>query len=276
MSKRLPVKNRLLLLTKKVGNSIFGFIKIRRYKSHVSVTLKLQLPRLTKNRRRMTNKGQAKKAVKRKRAISKAFTFSLLFISISGIIFSAALYAAPQLQSSSDQQQIIPPDIKLPGLPFTQTPAGLFRSAPMQISIPAINVASGFVGLRQNPDGSLAVPKRYDIAGWYEFGPAPGEIGPAIIVGHVDSWRGPAIFYRLSELRPGQLIIINRADGQRITFKVDKVAEFDQQNFPTSEVYGNIDHAGLRLITCSGNYSVLSGRYSNNTVVFASQVRAGI
>lgn len=271
MGKRSPVKNRLLLLAKRVGNSIFGFIKIRRYKSHVSVTFKLQRPRLKKTKRVVAR--QTKKVAKHKEAINKAFAFSLLVFSISGIIFSVALYAAPQLQASSDQQQIIRLNMSPPALPLNEQPNGLFRSAPTQISIPAINLKSSFVGLRQNQDGTLAVPKRSDVAGWYEFGPAPGEVGPAVIVGHVDSWRGPAIFYRLSELQPGQLIIINRTDGQRVTFKVDKVAEFDQQNFPTNEVYGNINHAGLRLITCSGNYSVLSGRYSNNTVVFASQVK---
>jgi len=125
------------------------------------------------------------------------------------------------------------------------------------------------IKLGKNPDGSLATPERYDIAGWYEFAPTPGETGPAIIVGHVDNYLGPAVFFNLKSLHPGQSIFVTREDKQVVEFRVDSVELFDQQSFPTNAVYGNIDYPGLRLITCGGAFNPLTGHYSHNTVVYA-------
>ena len=105
--------------------------------------------------------------------------------------------------------------------------------------------------------------------GWYTNGPAPGEQGPAVILGHLDSVTGPAVFYRLSSLRPGSAIVVSRDDGSRATFVVQRVASFPVDSFPTAEVYGATTDPELRLITCGGQYSLAQRRYLQNVVVFA-------
>jgi sortase (surface protein transpeptidase) len=148
--------------------------------------------------------------------------------------------------------------------------AGLPRSVPTQLEIPDIQLSTALIQLGKNDDGSLQVPEVYDVAGWYKFSPTPGEVGPSVIAGHVDNYLGPAVFFYLKDLQPGQRISVTREDKRVVNFRVDKVTLFDQQAFPTKEVYGNIDHPGLRLITCGGTYNVLTGHYSHNTVVYAS------
>lgn len=147
---------------------------------------------------------------------------------------------------------------------------GLSRSIPTHLEIPDIQLSTALIQLGKNDDGSLQVPEVYDVAGWYKFSPTPGEVGPSIIAGHVDNYLGPAVFFYLKDLQPGQRISVTREDRRVVNFRVDKVALFDQQAFPTQEVYGNIDHPGLRLITCGGTYNALTGHYSHNTVVYAS------
>jgi sortase (surface protein transpeptidase) len=141
---------------------------------------------------------------------------------------------------------------------------------PTSLEIPDIGLATDLITLGKNDDGTLATPDRYDIAGWYTLSPTPGEIGPAVIVGHVDNYLGPAVFFYLKDLQPGQSIYVNRTDGSRVRFTVDRVELVDQQNFPTQQVYGNIDYAGLRLITCGGDFDPLTGHYLSNTVVYAT------
>lgn len=150
---------------------------------------------------------------------------------------------------------------------------GMNRSIPTRLEIPAIGVSTDLIILGKNTDGTLETPKEYNIAGWYEYSPTPGEIGPAIITGHVDNYLGPAMFYNLKDLVQGSTVKITRDDGTIANFVVDEVKVFDQKAFPTEEVYGNIDHSGLRLITCGGNYDVLSGKYSHNVVVYATYTK---
>ncbi|MBI4101059.1 class F sortase, partial [Candidatus Microgenomates bacterium] len=95
----------------------------------------------------------------------------------------------------------------------------------------------------------------------------------AIVVGHIDNYRGPAVFWKLGQLQPGDVVEIDRADGTTVKFKVEAIKQFSQDQFPTAEVYGNIDHAGLRLITCGGQFNRITRQYSDNTVVFASMVQ---
>lgn len=149
-------------------------------------------------------------------------------------------------------------------------PSSLPRSTPTRLKIPAIEIDAQISETAKKADGSLQVPDSYSEAGWYIHSPTPGEIGPAIITGHVDSYMGPAVFYRLQELEPGAHISVYRKDGSVAVFRVEKVAVFSQSDFPTDEVYGNISYAGLRLITCGGSYDYFSGRYSHNVVVYAA------
>lgn len=154
-----------------------------------------------------------------------------------------------------------------------QAPVGLPRSAPTTISIPRIGVNAQIMALGTNPDGTVQVPPLDQalLAGWYEPGPSPGEVGNAVIVGHVDSAAiGPAVFFSLGALQPGDTITVDRADGQPATFQVDSVAAYPKDAFPTEQVYGPSDRPGLRVVTCGGQFDEATGDYPDNVVVFAS------
>ena len=123
------------------------------------------------------------------------------------------------------------------------------------------------LGLRG--DGTLDVPPEGFPAGWYTGGPTPGELGPAIIAGHVN-WAGsPGVFFSLSELAPGDDILVEREDGSTAAFHVRSVQQFPKEAFPTDAVYADLDHAGLRLITCGGSFDQQARSYRDNIVVFA-------
>lgn len=117
-------------------------------------------------------------------------------------------------------------------------------------------------------DGSLQVPPSGFPAGWYTGGPTPGELGPAVIAGHID-WHGPGVFFKLHTLKPGDQVMVRRADGSQPTFRISRVARYPKDRFPTSLVYGNLDHAGLRLVTCGGSFNSQTGHYRDNIVVYA-------
>jgi hypothetical protein len=143
------------------------------------------------------------------------------------------------------------------------------ESAPVSVSIPRIRVRSRLVDLGLDQDGALEVPQDARLAGWFSRGAAPGALGPAVIAGHV-TWNGSAaVFRRLGSVRRGDLVTVTRKDGKTAVFAVDRVAQFPKSQFPTREVYGAIDHAGLRLITCGGSYDRDRHRYLDNVVVFA-------
>ncbi|MFE1869481.1 class F sortase [Streptomyces sp. NPDC059496] len=150
----------------------------------------------------------------------------------------------------------------------------LARSAPQKISIPSLNLSSSLETLQQNPDGTMQTPKDPALAGWYEPGPTPGSQGPAVIAGHV-TWNGAsAVFEKLKTMKGGDTIKVTRQDGKTVTFTVDKVAEYPKAEFPTLEVYKNIDHAGLRLVTCGGNFDPQKHYYDSNVVVYARMTGA--
>jgi sortase (surface protein transpeptidase) len=123
------------------------------------------------------------------------------------------------------------------------------------------------VELGLEEDGTMDVPGP-SVAGWFSGGPSPGALGPAVIAGHV-TWDGPAVFYRLHTMRRGDEVAVTREDGRTAVFTVSRVARYPKSQFPSRAVYGAIDHAGLRLITCAGKYDAASSRYSDNVVVFA-------
>jgi hypothetical protein len=150
-------------------------------------------------------------------------------------------------------------------------------SLPVSLAIPAINVkSSGMLHLGQTAQGSLQVPPPgpdYNKVAWYRNSPTPGSLGPAVLVGHVDSAAGgPSVFYRLAALKPGDRVLVTRADRSVAVFKVDDVRQFRKSGFPTNLVYGNTDHAALRIITCGGAFDRDVGHYVDNTVVLASLV----
>ena len=141
---------------------------------------------------------------------------------------------------------------------------------PQRLRIPIIGVDSRLQILERNPDGSIEVPVEWQVAGWFGEGPAPGERGPAVILGHVDSRTGPAVFYRLRELQQGNAIFVKHAQGRATKFLVDRVEQFDKNSFPTKAVYFPTLKPELRLITCGGVFDPFSGHYRDNVIVFAS------
>ncbi len=148
----------------------------------------------------------------------------------------------------------------------------LATSRPTRLIIPKLKVDAPFEILNLNPDKTVGVPKEYTTVGWYSGSKTPGEIGPSVILGHVDSYQGPAVFFYLGRLDKGDRFTIRRADGSDATFEVDLLERYPQSNFPTEKVYGPIGFAGIRLITCSGKYDHVTKRYSNNLVVYGHLV----
>ena len=143
-------------------------------------------------------------------------------------------------------------------------------SPPVSVDIPSIGVHTDrLVSLSLAGDGSLQSPKDFSSVGWFAAGPAPGQLGPAILAGHVDSHDGPAIFYRLGALRPGARVSVARQDGSTATFSVDRVQRFPKNHFPAAQIYRTTRRAELRLITCGGSFDAKSGHYVDNIVAFA-------
>jgi sortase (surface protein transpeptidase) len=140
---------------------------------------------------------------------------------------------------------------------------------PVRIEVPSIAVRAPIIKLGLNPDRTLEVPTDYGDTGWWSGGSRPGENGPAVIVGHVDSKTGPAVFYRLGELRPGAKVVVVRRDGSRVSFTVQGSERFPKDEFPTARVYGRTDGPTLRLITCGGDFDSSTGHYEDNTIVYA-------
>ena len=140
---------------------------------------------------------------------------------------------------------------------------------PLRVTIPAIGVDSDLADLGVDDTGALVPPSDFDQAGWFAAGPVPGEVGPAVIAGHVDSRTGPAVFFRLEELTVGDTVRVTRSDGRDVEFRVDRVAQYPKDDFATEEVYGPTTGPELRLITCGGTFDPSRRSYRDNVVVYA-------
>jgi sortase (surface protein transpeptidase) len=151
--------------------------------------------------------------------------------------------------------------------PVTSAPKPI--PLPVSVSIPSVGIGSPLIPLGLNPDNTLEVPKDFAVAGWYTGRPVPGELGPSIIAGHVDSKRGPAVFYHLGDVQPGASVDVARSDGSVARFTVVAKEEHDKDAFPTDHVYGPTDSPELRLITCGGTFDRSIGHYNDNIIVFA-------
>lgn len=159
------------------------------------------------------------------------------------------------------------------GVEHPTGPKVLSSSMPVALDIASIDVHSDLHRVGLDSAGAIETPSGalYDQAAWYDRSPTPGSLGPAIIVGHVDSAaNGPSVFFRLGELERGDAISVTRADRSVARFEVDAVRRLAKDDFPTELVYGDLDHAGLRLITCGGDFDEVAGHYRDNVVVFAT------
>jgi sortase (surface protein transpeptidase) len=191
-----------------------------------------------------------------------------------GALLILSTFAALTMGCSSDTGTAAPPAVSAsrrlePATSPTQT---MGRSAPVRVHIPVIGVDSTLMDLGLQGDGALQVPPSGFPAGWYTGAPTPGQLGPAIIVGHVD-WGGqPGVFSRLRELKPGDEVTVERRDGSTAVFRITLVQQYPKSSFPTAVVYGDIDHAGLRLITCGGPFNPGTHSYDDDNVAFADLV----
>ena len=188
---------------------------------------------------------------------------SVLFVASVGMYYYQNSTTAPTVDSESSL-----------GAPVAEIVGPILsRSEPTRLRIPKIDIDTTFVvPLGLAPSGEVAVPDSDTEVGWYQYSPTPGELGPSVVLGHVDSYTGPAIFFYLGQLEPGDDVYIDRADGSTAHFIVEELERPKQSEFPTAKVYGNLNYAGLRLITCSGLYERGKQRYTHNLVVYARLV----
>jgi sortase (surface protein transpeptidase) len=186
------------------------------------------------------------------------------------LLFSGAITITIAMLTQNHAPQ---PTAAAAGVTGTKHGPSIRRSTPVAINIPAIGVHSKLLHLGLNTDDTIAVPPLKTSAGvaaWYEYSATPGQIGASVIEGHVDSKSGPAIFFRLGALRPGDTIDVALADGITAVFKVSGVREYRKDNFPDRLVYGKTNYAALRLITCGGAFDYATGHYLSSTVVYAT------
>jgi len=171
-------------------------------------------------------------------------------------------------------ERLLPP----PGSSSIPVPVNLSDASldgvplPTRLLVPAIGVDASVVPLGRNANGTAQVPSSVTNTGWYDLGPRPGELGPAVILGHVDSRIGPGVFYRLRSLLPGDIVTVV-AGGQSIQFEVSRLLTYAKSVFPTAAVFGPTPDAELRLITCTGPFDFTTGHYIDNLIVFAIRIK---
>ena len=156
--------------------------------------------------------------------------------------------------------------------PTATTVPPVARSAPVTLHVAAIGLTVSVSELGLNPDGTVEVPTDIQEPGWFRLGPSPGQIGSAVILGHVDSYRGPAVFFQLRTLHAGDSVEVLLADGVMTHFVVTSVVMYPKTQFPDQEVYGSHGHSDLQLVTCGGTFDSQSGHYLSNVVVYTSLV----
>ncbi len=129
-------------------------------------------------------------------------------------------------------------------------------------------MTSTLTSLGLNTDGSVHVPDSFSIAGWFNGSVTPGQVGPTVILGHVDSTSGPGVFFRLGDLRPGDNVTVARLDGTVVTYRITAVRQYPKSHFPTFDVYGNTPVPTIRLITCGGAFDSTTHHYLSNIVAY--------
>lgn len=156
--------------------------------------------------------------------------------------------------------------------PTTTTIPPVTRSAPVTLQIPTIGLTVSVSALGLNPDGTVEVPTDIQQPGWFDPGPSPGQVGSAVILGHVDSYQGPAVFFQLRSLQAGDPVEVTLADGVITHFVVTSVVMYQKAQFPAAQVYGSHGYSALQLVTCGGTFDRQTGHYLSNVVVYTSLV----
>lgn len=187
----------------------------------------------------------------------------------AAMVLSASAAAGPPVDPTPAQASVA-----------ATSPVQAFRSVrsyaevaePVRVRIPAIGVDSALVRLGRAPDLSIEVPADYQTAGWFAGGPRPGEPGPAVLLGHVDSKAGPGVFYGLVRLAAGADVLVDRADGSTVGFRVRSTLRVSKTAFPTDLVYAPTLEPALRLVTCGGSFDQAEGSYLDNVIVYADPI----
>lgn len=180
--------------------------------------------------------------------------------------------ALPATPSMSQSPALLPPLPSITGPAHDGGAAGLAVGQPVRLRIPAIHVDSRLERLGREPDGTLEPPRKWQEAGWYADGARPGEQGPAVIAGHIDSTTGPAVFFRLRDLRPGDGVTVTDSAGHTFRFVVEHTSQYPKNHFPADAVYGPTSLPELRLVTCAGSFDSQARSYRDNLVVYADEV----
>ena len=195
----------------------------------------------------------------------------LSIIGLSGDVSSAGAPPSPQAGFEYDPSTTSRTQPRFTDARATAKPGG----PPVRIGIPAIQVSADVTELGLNRNRTVEVPEDPDEAGWYREGPKPGQSGSAVILGHVDSTTGPAVFYRLKSLDPGDQIAVGLDGGTVAHFEVTRVAHYAIEDFPGQKVYaGTPDRPALNLVTCGGKYDRAAGGYQSNVVVYTTYLWA--
>ena len=163
----------------------------------------------------------------------------------------------------------VPPAATVPAPVVAEAGTEETSAAPVRVRVPAIGVDSELLRLGTDASGVLVPPADFARAGWFAGGAVPGDVGPAVIAGHVDSVDGPAVFSRVRDLVAGDEVLVDRADGTTVRFAVTGVGRYPKEDFPTEAVYGPTPRAELRLVTCGGDFDRSRRSYEDNVVVFA-------
>ena len=198
-------------------------------------------------------------------------------------VVSATAIAGSQAVAVGEEQLAVTVS-RQPELAATGTvlppPAGAFRSVrsypqvaePVRLRIPVAGVDTPLVRLGRAADGAIEVPGDFGVAGWFAEGPRPGQPGPAVILGHVDSRTGPAVFFRVGTLPRDAEVLVDRADGSTAAFRVHGTQRVAKVAFPTEQVYGPTLEPSLRLVTCGGSFDRATESYRDNVIVYADSV----
>jgi hypothetical protein len=196
---------------------------------------------------------------------ARAVLVAVLTVALAAALTGSAPPGSPSAGQSASDRATSPPDVAsfrstrdYPGIPV-----------PVRLRVPAARVNTALQPLGRSADGTIAVPDDPDVAGWYAQGPRPGEPGPAVILGHVDSVTGPAVFFHVARLSRGDAIAVDSADGRTFTFRVTDVTRVPKNQFPTDLVYLPTLQPALRLVTCGGSFDTAAHSYRDNVIVFA-------
>lgn len=196
---------------------------------------------------------------------------TLVAFALHGDVSSTGTRVASKTVVATEDPRRPPPPGQLAPKPKTADSS----LAPVSLRIPSIDVTANITSLGLNTDKTVEVPSNPDDAGWYSKGPKPGENGSAVILGHVDSKTGPAVFYRLKQLGTGDQVAVKLSDDTVAHYQVARVAQYANEDFPASKVYaGSPERPALNLVTCGGEYDRADGGYQSNVVVYATYLWA--